>query len=48
MSDERLQIALEVTGSAEKAKLLIQLIDMTVNKGSKFPDVKMLLPEDET
>lgn len=46
MKDERLFLALEITGNIQKAKLLLQLIDMSINKGGKFPDVKMVLPEE--
>ena len=44
--DERMAIAIELTKDVEKAKLLLQLIDMTVNKGGKMPNVKMVLADE--
>lgn len=46
MRNERLDLAMEIVGNKGKALLLLKLIDMTVNKGGKFPDLKMVLPEE--
>ena len=49
MQDLRLQLALKITdGDRVKAGDLLNLIDFSIKKGSKFPDVKMVLPEDDS
>lgn len=46
-NDVRLPLALAVTsGDMNKALKLLELIDYSMQKGSKFPDVKMVLPEE--
>ena len=48
MGDRRLPIALYITsGDKERALKLLELIDMSMYKGSSFPNVKMALPKDD-
>ena len=48
MDDRRLPLALYITdGDKERALKLLELIDMSMYKGGSFPDIKMVLPEDE-
>ena len=48
MDDVRLALALEITnGDRAKAGYLLELIDYSMQKGSKFPDIRMVLPEDD-
>lgn len=47
MEDTRLELALSITnGDRAKAGDLLNLIDYSMRKSSKFPDVKMVLPEE--
>ena len=49
MEDERLKLALTVTKNDLQAALnLLNLIDFSMRKGSKFPDVKMVLPDEDS
>ena len=46
--DERLELALSITkGDMPAALNLLNLIDFSIKKGGKFPNVKMVLAEDE-
>lgn len=46
--DKRLPLALAVTsGDKDKALKLLELIDYSMKKSSNFPDVKMVLPNED-